>query len=251
MITLAELNTYLNDLLQCSLFADYGPNGLQVQGKPKIKRIGTAVSASIETIQAARQANVDALIVHHGIFWNGDPLPLVGSKYEKVDLLLKQGISLFAYHLPLDAHAQLGNNWKAALDMGWKELTPFGNFKGVPIGVKGRIAPMKLKELQNQLETYYQHPGYCAAGGKDSIETLALISGGAHKSIGDAVAAGVDCFITGSFDEPIWHIAREEKINFFAMGHSATERVGPIALGEHLKKQFNLETQFFDIFNPF
>lgn len=251
MILLEELNAHLNSLLQPALFQDYCPNGLQVQGRKEIDLIATAVSASLETIQAAVSLGAHTLIVHHGIFWNGDNPVIVSSKRDKISLLLKNDLSLIAYHLPLDAHQQLGNNWRAAQEMGWTDLQPFGMSKGIPIGVKGRVPSKDVNEMKLKLEDYYKHSASCAFGGKVKIETAALISGGAYKSISDAAIAGVDCFITGNFDEPAWPLAFEEKINFFAMGHSATERVGPLALSEYLQKQFNIPCRFIDIFNPF
>lgn len=245
MITLQEFCRYLNELLKIDEFADYCENGLQVEGTSSIKKVATAVSASLATIQAAVEADVQALIVHHGLFWNADPYAVLGTKKEKLQLLLKHNISLLAYHLPLDAHQEFGNNWKAAHDLGWTDLQPFD------IGVKGTVGGISRDEFQKKLEEYYQHLAHCALGGIDYIETAALISGGAYKSLLDAASQNIDCFITGNFDEPAWHQAHEEKINFYALGHSATERVGPKALGEHIQQQFGLETIFIDIPNPF
>lgn len=251
MVSLHTLCNYMDELLQNSTFSDYGINGLQVQGRPNIKRIATAVSASLDTIRSACESGVEALIVHHGLFWNGDNPVVAGSKREKLHLLLKHDVSLLAYHLPLDAHQQLGNNWKAAQDLGWTDLEPFGMFKGMYIGVKGQMPPTSRTKFQKHLEHYYNHPAACAFGGKETIKTAALISGGAYKSLSEAAAAGVDCFITGNFDEPAWNQAFEEKINFFALGHTATERIGPKALGEHLQQHFGLKQYFLDTANPF
>jgi len=251
MILLEELINQLEVLLPGNGLVDYCPNGLQVEGKKSIKSIATAVSGSLETIHLAIQSGADALIVHHGIFWNHDKHGIKGVLKEKIYGLLANGISLFAYHLPLDLHPSLGNNWKAALDLGWKDLQPFGYVNGVPIGVKGRVQTESRDQIQKKLEGYYGHQATCAFGGKENIETLALISGGSYKSILEAAKARVDGFITGSFDEPAWHQAFEEKINFFALGHSATERVGPIALAKHLELQFQIPCRFLDVYNPF
>lgn len=253
MTTLRELCNYTDGLLQTALIQDYGPNGLQVEGNPNIKKLATAVTASLETIQAAVEAGAEALLVHHGLFWNGDNYIITGRKRDKLNLLLKNDISLLAYHLPLDAHQQFGNNWKAARDMGWTDLQPFGSVKNVriPIGVQGRFPSMPREKFLQMLEEYYQHPAHCALGGKEDVSTAALISGGAHKSIVDAITEGIDCYVTGSFDEPVWHQAYEEGINFFALGHSATERIGPRSIGEHLSNRFNLDYIFIDIPNPF
>lgn len=249
--SLEALTNYLNILFPPNIISDYSPNGLQIEGHAEINKIGTAVSASLETIQEAIKQKVGALIVHHGLFWSGDSYVITGIKKEKIQLLLSHGISLFAYHLPLDMHPLYGNNWKAALDMGWSDLKPFGNYKGSFIGVKGCFPKIARKDFQRSLEKYYCHPAICAHGGSKIISSAALISGGAYKSLSEAISEKVDCFITGNFDEPVWHQAFEEKINFYALGHSATERVGPKALGEHLQEHFKVTTAFIDIHNPF
>jgi len=245
MITLQELCDDLDRFYNVSEFEDFCPNGLQIEGKKEINRAATAVSASLETLQKAVDAEVDALIVHHGIFWNRDPYPIVGAKREKIDLLLKNGISLIAYHLPMDAHEEAGNNWKAAKDLGWENLEPFS------IGVKGSFSPIDVSEFQSLLEKYYDHKAHTALGGREKVSSAALISGGAHKEIEAASREGVDCFITGSFDEPVWHAAKEEGINFFALGHSNTEIIGPKALGKYLSEKFSIDTKFLHVPNPF
>lgn len=251
MITRQELCSYLSNFLQTSLFNDACFNGLQVEGKENISTVVTAVSASLDVIQQAVDTKADALIVHHGLFWNRDSYEITGVKREKLALLLKHDISLLAYHLPLDAHVEVGNNWKAARDLGWQNLQPFGVYNGQPIGVRGSFDAKSRDALQKELETYYRHPAHVALGGKKLVTEAALISGGAYRSLGEAASAGIDCFITGNFDEPAWNQAFEEKTNFFALGHSATETVGPKALGEHLQEVFGLSVRFLDVPNPF
>lgn len=251
MVSLQDLIIYLDELLSSSNMVDYCSNGLQVQGSSPIKSVATAVSASLETIEAAVAQKAQVLIVHHGLFWHKQSHVLSGVKYEKLRLLLKHDMALLAYHLPLDAHQMLGNNWKAARDMGWSDLQPFGFMNKLPIGVKGKFPAMLCQAFKQTLENYYEHPAVCCLAGKESVQTAGLISGGAYRSIDEAVADKLDCFITGNFDEPVWHQAREEKINFFAMGHSATERIGPRALGQHLQEKFGLNCNFIDIPNPF
>ncbi len=248
---LKELIQFLNQILPSNGVIDYCPNGLQIEGKEKISKIATAVSGSINTIEKAVLEGVDALIVHHGIFWQKDSYVIQGTKKRKIEQLIKHGISLIAYHLPLDLNQQFGNNWKAAKDMEWVDLEPFGYFDKVPIGVKGRVKPTPRETFKRQLETYYQHPASYAFGGPEMIQTAALISGGAYKSIIEAAENQIDAFITGNFDEPAWHHAMEEKINFYALGHSATERVGPLALANYLQSQLKIPCSFIDVENPF
>ena len=230
---------------------DSAPNGLQVEGKNKIAKIGTAVSASLETLQEAVKRGVDALIVHHGLFWFKDAFILKGAKKEKLSLLLKKEISLFAYHLPLDLHSEWGNNWRAARDMGWKELEPFYSLHGHCIGVKGLVDAASPQKMQKKLEKYYQHPATVALGGKKMIQRIGLISGGAYKMTSQAAEEGLDAFVTGNFDEPVWHTAFEEGIHFFSLGHAATERVGPRSLALHLHEKYGVPCEFLDLPNPF
>ena len=166
-------------------------------------------------------------------------------------MLLDHGISLLAYHIPLDAHQEFGNNWKAARDMEWGDRQAFGSYKGQLIGVRGVLPHLSVTEVMERLESYYDHPAMHAPGGPEAIRSIALISGGAHWSIKEAIQHGIDAFVTGSFDEPIWHIAREEKIHFFALGHAATEKIGPKALGDYIQSELELPCQFIDEVNPF
>lgn len=241
---LKEFVSELNDYLQVNLFEDYCPNGLQVEGKEEVKSVALAVSASLYAIKKSK--NYDALLVHHGIFWNRDPYPIIGTKKEKIKTLLESDTSLLAYHLPLDAHEKLGNNYKAALDLGWKKLERFGN-----VGVKGTFKPIKAKDFRNKLEEYYGQKSHSILGGNETLSSAALISGGAYKELLNAKKAGVDAYITGSFDEPAYHQAHEENIHFFACGHAATEKIGVRALGEYIKKKWKLKVDFIDEPNPF
>lgn len=253
MVDLYQLIDYLDDELEVSTIDDFCPNGLQIEGQNKpVHFIATAVSASLETIHQATLLKPQILLVHHGLFWNKDSHRILGTKKEKIIKLLNNDITLLAYHLPLDCHRVWGNNWKAAHDMGWKNLKDFGPQCGhAQLGVIGYVNPTPIEVFQKQLEDYYQHPAQVALGGPKVIQKVALISGGAHWEIKKAIEAKADAFITGSFDEPIWHIAHEEKINFFALGHAHTEKVGPRAIGAHLAEKFKFKYAFIDIENPF
>ncbi len=249
MVTLQELCLYIDQRLNCQNFLDYQPNGLQVEGKVLIKKVGLAVSGSLETIERAVELGVDALIVHHGIFWKDDPYPIVGVKRKKVEKLLSQKISLLAYHLPLDAHETLGNNFGGAKHLGLTSLTPFF-IKGSVLGVIGEAPGWSFDVLKERLETFYEHKATMAPFGKDKIFKVGIISGGAHKMIQQAIDLQLDAFVTGSFDEPVWHMAKEAGIHFLALGHSATERIGVKLLGEELKNRFGLDTVFIADNNP-
>lgn len=251
MVNLAELQDYLIDFLQVDSFKDYCPNGLQIEGQHEIEHIAMAVSASLETIQEAAALNVEALIVHHGMFWQGDDYTIKGVKKQKIEILLENQISLLGYHLPLDAHPEIGNNWKAAECLQWRNLEPFGEFGGAAIGVKGSFPEMEIEEFRGLIENYYQQKAHVALGGSSKVSTAALVSGGAYKLISQAAKEDVDCFITGNFDEPAWHMAHEGGVNFFAVGHSASERTGPKALGKHLEEKFGVKYTFIDSYNPF
>lgn len=251
MITLQDLFLFLQNLLSPDELADYCPNGVQVEGKRDVKRICFSVSASLAVIEEALKRGADALIVHHGIFWNKDPYAIVGTKRGKLQLLLTAGMSLLAYHLPLDVHQSIGNNWKAAFDLGLEDLEPFSPIGKTFLGVKGKLEPINVDAFQKKLEVYYGHPAHSALGGKKQVCSAAIVSGGAHRYIEQAADAGLDCYITGSFDEPIWDIAHERKINFFALGHYSTERVGVLALMAEVQKQLKIPCEFIDLFNPF
>lgn len=246
MITLQDLLVYLQDLLSPEAHTDYCPNGIQVEGKRDIKRICFAVSASLAAIDEAIKRGADALITHHGIFWNKDPHLITSNKREKLKRLLTHDLSLLTYHLPLDAHWRFGNNWKAAIDLGIKNLVPFST-----IGVRGNFPKMHVDEFRKKLEAYYGHSAHIALGGKEEVASAIIVSGNAHRYIENAADLRVDCFITGSFDEPVWDIAHERKINFFALGHYSTERVGPLALMAEVHKHFQVPCEFIDLFNPF
>ncbi len=251
MVTLTELSQHLNLKLDISLFKDACPNGIQIEGKKEIRKAVTAVTSSMEAIRKAVEEGADALIVHHGLFWNKDEYPLTGTKKTKIKLLLDHEISLLAYHLPLDAHRQLGNNWVAAKEMQWTALEPFGLFDGQYIGVKGVFPVISVEAFRKILERYYGQAAHAACGGKKEVKSAALISGGAYRAVTEAAKQELDCFISGNFDEPAWHHAFEEKINFFAMGHNATEKVGPRVMAGYIHEAFGIPCSFLDLENPF
>jgi dinuclear metal center YbgI/SA1388 family protein len=245
------LVSYLDQLLDAGNGRDYGPNGLQVEGKETIGKIVTGVSACEELFVRARQAGADAVLVHHGIFWDGMPRVLTGIQYRRVAALIRGDMSLLAYHLPLDRHPELGNNVLAARDLGLKSLEPFGLHEGLPIGFKGHFPfPVTADELVERCrKTYGQEPLTFLAG-PDPVKTLGIISGGAQREVYQAIAEGLDAYITGEVSEWVMNVVREAKIHYLSCGHYATERLGIRALGEHLATRFAIEAEFIDVPNP-
>lgn len=248
---LKTISHYIDELLNPASFQDVCINGIQIEGKKNVRHIATSVSATLQSIQKAKRLKADILLVHHGLFLKGKDLTLQDCLKEKLKILLNADMSLLAYHLPLDAHVELGNNWPAAKMLGFFELEPFGYFSGVPIGVKARCEPMSQITLKNRLRAFYGRHVETALFGAKTIQTVAIVSGSGHKLLLDAAHQGIDCLITGTVDEPVWYTAREEKINFMACGHSATEKLGVQLLGEHLADKFDLTHTFIDDNNPF
>ena len=245
---LDALNNYLNTLLQPERFSDYCPNGLQVEGKQEINKIVTGVTASMALLQAALQANADAVLVHHGYFWRGEALPIVGIKKRRIQFLLQHDINLFAYHLPLDMHPELGNNVMLAKQLGL-QVTAWA-------GEKNMLALAELNQVQTlqsfalMIENKLKRPPQVIGDLQKSIKTIALCTGAAQGYIEEAVEAGADVYISGEISEQTVHVARESGMSYISAGHHATERYGIQALGEHLAQKFSLQHEFIDMDNP-
>ncbi len=252
--TVTELVNYLSRLLSPSLFEDYSPNGLQVAGREDLRRIAFAVSATQDSIKKAIQWKADALIVHHGIFWKHEGArPITGPWGERVKLCIKNDLNLLAYHLPLDAHLEVGNAAALARRLGLGELEPFALYKKQPLGIKGTFpTPVAAKTLLAQLETVLRHKVILASPDENKlIKGLGIITGGANNEWTRARDEGLDAYLTGEISEYNWHDAIEAGIHYFAGGHHATERFGVNALREKLKTEFpNLDCEFFDSENP-
>ena len=245
---LDALNHYLNTLLQAERFSDYCPNGLQVEGKQEINKIVTGVTASMALLQAAHKANADAVLVHHGYFWRGEALPIVGIKKRRIQFLLQHDINLFAYHLPLDMHPELGNNVMLAKQLGL-QVTAWA-------GEKNMLALAELNQVQTlqsfalMIENKLKRPPQVIGDLQKSIKTIALCTGAAQGYIEEAVEAGADVYISGEISEQTVHVARESGMSYISAGHHATERYGIQALGEHLAQKFSLQHEFIDMDNP-
>jgi dinuclear metal center YbgI/SA1388 family protein len=244
------LVAYLDQLLDAGNGHDYGPNGLQVEGKETIGKIVTGVSACHELFVRAREAGADAVLVHHGIFWEGMPRVLTGLQHRRVAELIRGEMSLIAYHLPLDRHPELGNNALAARAFGLTELTPFGVHEGLPIGFQGRFAePIPAADLAARCRQVYGQEPLAFLTGPDPVRTLGIISGGAQRELFCAIDDGLDAYITGEVSEWVMNVAREASIHYLAAGHYATERLGIRALGEHLRDRFGIAAEFIDVPN--
>ena len=251
MVQLTELVNYTHSLLAVERFRDYCPNGLQIEGRAEIHKLICGVTACQALIDAAIEARADALLVHHGYFWKGEAAPITGMKMRRIKSLLDAGISLLAWHLPLDAHPELGNNAQLAEKLGLITEGRFPAQDEAAVGLQGRLAsPLAADSFAEQLETVLGRQPLHIAGNDRVIETIAWCSGGAQGYIDAAADSGVDAYLTGEVSEQTFHIARERGIHFFAAGHHATERYGVQALAAHLAQKFALESTFVDVLNP-
>ena len=240
------LETYLNNYLQSDTFKDYAPNGLQVAGRQTVQKIVTGVTACQALIDEAIAQQADAILVHHGYFWKNEPQVITGMKRQRIASLLNHDINVFAYHLPLDAHPEVGNN--ACLGRLWslEDITPQPGLVRL-----GRLAsPMSIQAWIDRVEHSLNRPLLHLPGGPEQVETIAWCSGGAQGMIETALDWAADVYISGEVSEQTTHIARESGIHYLAAGHHATERVGVQALGQHLAEKFGLSVSFVDIDNP-
>ena len=245
---LNELNDYIGSLLEISRFRDYCPNGLQVEGRSDVLRIASGVTASQNLLEAASAWKADAVLVHHGYFWRNEDQAITGIKKRRIAHLLKQDMSLLAYHLPLDAHPELGNNAQLALRLGFEVTGKFGEQE---IGWHGNLkAQQSLSQLAANVADKLQRTPLVIGDGSREVRKIAWCSGGAQGYFEQAVALGVDAFLTGEISEQNVHVAQETGVAFIAAGHHATERYGVQALGEHLAHRWKIEHQFFDMDNP-
>lgn len=246
-----QLLQAFDTLLEPGRFKDYGPNGLQVEGKPIIRKIVSGVTASLALIEAAIDARADAVFVHHGLFWRGQDGRVTGWMKQRLALLLAHDINLFAYHLPLDAHPVLGNNAKLGEVLGLAADSRFGEQElGFLGGWTDGQGPGTSQGLVQHLENKLYRPVVSINGAKGAIERVAWCSGGAQNYFEAAIAAGAQAFITGEISEPQAHLARECGVSFLACGHHATERYGAPAVAAHVAEQLGLSHEFIDIDNP-
>ena len=243
------LGLALDALLEPDKFKDYGPNGLQVEGDREVRLLVSGVTASRALIEAAIAANADAILVHHGLFWRGQDGRVTGWMRERLRLLLAHGIHLFAYHLPLDAHAELGNNAQLGRLLGLQSDGRFGEQNLGFIG-QGDQTWDTAQSLADHVARVLGRQVTCVSGSERPIRRIAWCTGGAQGYFESAMAAGADAFITGEISEPQAHLARESGVSFLACGHHASERYGAAAVGARIAQDLGLAHQFIEIDNP-
>ncbi|OPH37090.1 Nif3-like dinuclear metal center hexameric protein [Moraxella atlantae] len=245
------LADFLDDYLQVSAFDDYCPNGLQVDAGVPIARIVTGVTACEALIDAAITEDAQAILVHHGYFWKGEPAPLTGMKGTRVRKLMQHGISLLAYHLPLDAHRVVGNNVQLARALGLTLVEPLYPTQKHPIGdIASLPAPITPAEFTANIASVLARQPLHIASGRATLQRIGICTGGAQDMIEQAAKMGCDAYISGEISERTTHQARELGLDYFACGHHATERGGIQALGEYLCDMLGLAVTFVDIPNP-
>lgn len=239
----------MSDLLDAPSYNDYAPNGLQVEGKEEVSKVAFAVSANEASISAAAEWGADMLVCHHGFFWKNEPRTLVGFRGERVRRLIKADMSLVAFHLPLDGHAELGNARYLLDELGAQDDGPFGSMKP-PVGRMAYFPdPVSTSELSERIDESLNRPPL-VLGPEREIQRLAIVTGSAASMITEAAEAGADAFLTGEPSEQSQGLALELGLSFYAAGHHATERGGLYRLMAWMREEFNLELCFIDIDNP-
>ena len=244
----AELDAYLDQYLDVAKFRDYCPNGLQVEGNAIVERIVTGVTASLELIERAIESRADALLVHHGYFWRGEDQRIVGVKRGRIARLLDNDLNLYAFHLPLDAHAEVGNNAALARVLGLEIDGRTGEHEIVFFGKPA--AELTLGALAARVESTLARTPLVVGDAERPVRRVAWCTGAAQGFLEEAVRLNVDAYITGEASEQTVHLARESGVAFIGAGHHATERYGIQALGTHLAERFGLEHLHIDIPNP-
>jgi dinuclear metal center YbgI/SA1388 family protein len=250
--TCVEVIGFLDDLLNPRSFEDFGPNGLQVPGRPGVRTLISGVSANLELFERAREAQADLVLVHHGLFWAGPPRPLDRAAKARLQVLFDANMGLAAYHLPLDAHLEHGNNALLAAALGAEAPEPFALLRGRAIGVRARfpgdgVAPA---ELVHRVADATGREPLAFTDGPGRVRTIGIVSGAGADHLEDAIDEGLDAFVTGEPSERSMALAREAGVHFLAAGHYATETFGVRRLGELLVARFGVEHVFVDVPNP-
>jgi len=246
-----ELISFLDELLDAPSFDDYGPNGLQVVGCEEVQRVVTGVSAHRELFERAAEAEADMVLCHHGLFWGSAPMTIDERLKGRLLPLFRADMSLAAYHLPLDAHPEVGNNALICGELGLARGEPFGEARGRAIGCIGHAeGPLALEELAGRCRAAFGRDPLVFPGDGRPLRRIGVVSGGGGSSLGDAIRLGLDAFLTGEPEEPAMADARESGVAFLACGHYATETFGVRRLGALLAERFGIEDSFIEIPNP-
>lgn len=248
MIHRTDLVSHLNQYLNIDQFQDYCVNGLQIEGKPYINKVVLGVSISQRFISAAINAQADMLIVHHGLFWKSTPHPLslAGLLLKRLKPIILNEINLVSYHLPLDAHPVIGNNAQILEKLSLEIVEP------LDVGFIGSFSkPIPVEDFKRKLEMILPQPPHHLAYGRDTIQTVGVISGGASRELEHFAQKNIDVFLTGDVQEQSVRTAEELEIHYFIAGHYNTERFGPLALMDYISEKFDVDAQFIDIENPF
>jgi len=249
MAKLKDIERYCNERLDCERFQDYAPNGIQVEGRSEVRRLVAGVTASLDLIEAAIAADADAIIVHHGYFWKNEAPVITGMKRRRLQKLLGHDVSLLAYHLPLDAHPEIGNNVELARRLGIEVEGELGNGGGLALrGVLSR--PLSAKGFADRIGKALGRTPLHLPGGAEEIRRVGWCTGAADGYCQAAAEAGMDAYISGEVSEQTFHVCRETGIHYFAAGHHATERYGICALAKELAGYFDLDWRFIDVDNP-
>jgi dinuclear metal center YbgI/SA1388 family protein len=249
-IALSTLVEEADRFLNAARIADYCPNGLQVEGRPQVRRIISGVTASQALLDAAVEAEADVVLVHHGYFWKGEDARVTGMKRRRLQTLLGHDISLLAYHLPLDLHPEVGNNVQLARQLEITVEGPLDPDNPKVVGLLGSLAePMTARDFARRVQQVLGREPLLVEGA-GMVRRIGWCTGGGQGYIDDAIAAGVDLFLTGEASEQTFHSARENGVSFIAAGHHATERYGVQALGDYLARRFAIEHLFIDCPNP-
>jgi dinuclear metal center YbgI/SA1388 family protein len=251
MAHLTDVISYLDELLAIGHFRDYGPNGLQVPGSDEVSLVVTGVSANLELFEGAAAREAHLVVAHHGLFWDFHPRSVSAAMKRRLRILFDHDMSLAGYHLPLDAHPEVGNNALICAALGLERAEPFGEHRGQTVGFVGRSAEgIAFDDLRGRCAQAFGQEPFVWDTGPETVHSVGIVSGAAASSFGEAIAKGLDAFLTGEPAEHVMADAREAGTHFIAAGHYATETLGVRRLGELLAERFRLEHHFIEAPNP-
>ena len=251
MAQLTDVISYLDELLAIGDFQDYGPNGLQVPGAQQVSRVVTGVSSNLALFERAAELNAQLVVAHHGLFWDFHPRSITPPMTRRLRILFDSDMSLAGYHLPLDAHPEVGNNALICAALGLERAEPFGEHRGQTVGFVGRSDEgVPFEELRSRCAQAFGQEPFTWEAGPDTVRSVGIVSGAAASSFGEAIAKGLDAFLTGEPAEHVMADARESGTHFIAGGHYATETFGVRRIGELLAGEFGVEHHFVEVPNP-